>query len=230
MAVALLGAVAIHARGTTISVTNTDDSGPGSLRQALAIANNGDTIDATGVSGVITLTSGELLVEKSVTIKGASADVLAVDGNATSSVFQITFVGTVTISALTIRNAQGTEGGGMFNEATLTIVNSTISGNTATEGGGAFNAGTLNIVNCTFSGNTAIQGGGTYITGQNTTITNSTFSGNSAPVGGGGCVNHGTLQITNSTFSDNSTDFASGILNTGTLEIGNTIPDRQERL
>ena len=35
---------------------------PGSLRQALAIASDGDTIDATGVSGVITLTSGELLV------------------------------------------------------------------------------------------------------------------------------------------------------------------------
>jgi hypothetical protein len=156
IAVVLLGAVAIPARATTISVTNTNDSGPGSLRQALAIAHDGDTIDATGVSGIITLTSGQLLVGKSVTINGAGADVLAVDGNATSPVFQITLVGTVTISALTIRNAQGTEGGGIFNDATLTIVNSTITGNAATEGGGAFNAETLNIVNCTFSGNTAI--------------------------------------------------------------------------
>jgi hypothetical protein len=30
------------------------DNGPGSLRHALAIAQDGDTIDATGVSGVIT--------------------------------------------------------------------------------------------------------------------------------------------------------------------------------
>src|SRR5215475_9424729 len=35
-----------------IVVTNTNDSGPGSLRDALA-QNGGDTIDATGVSGTI---------------------------------------------------------------------------------------------------------------------------------------------------------------------------------
>jgi hypothetical protein len=53
----------------TIIVSNTNDNGHGSLRQALVDANDGDTIDATGMSGVITLTSGELLVEKSVIIK-----------------------------------------------------------------------------------------------------------------------------------------------------------------
>jgi hypothetical protein len=44
------------------------------MRQALAIANDGDTIDATGISGVITLTTGELVVNTSVTINGAGAD------------------------------------------------------------------------------------------------------------------------------------------------------------
>ena len=39
--------------GNIIVVTNTNDSGPGSLRDALAAANDGDTIDATGVSGTI---------------------------------------------------------------------------------------------------------------------------------------------------------------------------------
>ena len=42
-----------------IVVTNTNDSGPGSLRDALAIANDGDTVDATGVSGTILLTGGD---------------------------------------------------------------------------------------------------------------------------------------------------------------------------
>src|SRR5215472_1307239 len=42
-----------------IVVANTNDSGPGSLRDALAIANDGDIIDATGISGTISLTSGE---------------------------------------------------------------------------------------------------------------------------------------------------------------------------
>src|ERR1700746_2820802 len=52
----------------TITVTNTNDSGPGSLRQALADANDGDTINATGVSGTILLTSGELQITHTVTI------------------------------------------------------------------------------------------------------------------------------------------------------------------
>ena len=43
-------AVTIPASATTITVTNTNDSGPGSLRQAFVDANDGDTIDATGIS------------------------------------------------------------------------------------------------------------------------------------------------------------------------------------
>src|SRR5258708_7544346 len=86
----LIYALTIPAHATTIVVSNTDDNGPGSLRQALVDANDGDTIDATGISGAIILTSGALLVDKSVTIDGAGADILAVDGSATSRVFQIT--------------------------------------------------------------------------------------------------------------------------------------------
>jgi hypothetical protein len=116
------------------------------LRQALAIANDGDTIDATGISGVITLTTGQLLVDKSVIINGAGAGVLAIDGNTTSRVFQTVTGETVSISGLTIRNGQGGEGGGILNAdtATLTIINSTLSGNTAGFGGGIFNFGTAN--------------------------------------------------------------------------------------
>src|SRR6266446_1591487 len=82
-------ALTIPAYATTITVTNTNDNGVGSLRQALLDANDGDTIDATGISGVITLSTGELLVDKSVTMNGAGADVLAVEGNASIRVFRI---------------------------------------------------------------------------------------------------------------------------------------------
>src|SRR5436853_4445130 len=105
----------IPARATTVIVSNTNDNGPGSLRQALADSNDGDTIDATGISGVITLTTGQLLVDKSVTINGAGADSLAVEGNAISRVFQIGPSETVTISDLTIRNGEGNFGGGILN-------------------------------------------------------------------------------------------------------------------
>src|SRR3989440_8621708 len=157
--------VSIAVQGAILTVTNTNDNGPASLRETIVNANDGDTIDATGISGVITLTSGELLVDKSVTINAAGADVLAVDGNATSRVFQIDSGETVTISGLTIRNGHDDNmGGGIDNEsgATLTITNSTLSSNTAgsvnnpaVEGGGIFNSGTLTIVNSTVSGNSA---------------------------------------------------------------------------
>ena len=65
----LFCAVVIHLQATTITVTNTNDSGPGSLRQALANANNEDTINFA-VTRTIFLTSGELLVDKTVTISG----------------------------------------------------------------------------------------------------------------------------------------------------------------
>ena len=73
IATALFFITAICAYATTITVTNTNDSGPGSLRNALAIANDGDRIDATGVSGTILLTSGELQVTRNVTINGPGA-------------------------------------------------------------------------------------------------------------------------------------------------------------
>jgi hypothetical protein len=191
-------------------------------------ANDGDTIDATGISGVITLTTGELLVEKSGMINGAGADVLAVDGNMAGRIFRTVSSGeTVAISGFTIRNGHaGNAGGGIDNEigATLIIINCALIGNGAGLGGATFNGGMLTIVNTTINGNTAANGGGAYNSGGGTlTITNCTVSGNSAG-SGGGVFNIGIFTITNSTLSGNSaTGFGGGILNTQTLEIGNTV-------
>ena len=225
--------IPLHA--TTITVSNTNDDGPGSLRQALIDANDGDTIDATGVSGVITLATGELLVEKSVTINAAGADVLAVDGNASSRVFHIGSGERVTISGLTIRNGHDdTIGGGIENEAgaTLTITNSTLTsssagsvGNPAVQGGGIRNLGTLTILNTTVSANaaggTSGVGGGIY-NGGTVTILNSTVSANTASAGGG-LQNDGPATITNSTFSGNAAlAYGGACFNGGTLHMTNS--------
>src|SRR5438045_8398075 len=125
---ALVCAAAVSAHANIITVTNTNDSGPGSLRQALADANDGDTINFA-VTGTIGLTSGELLVSTSITISGPGAANLAVNGKATSRVFHIGSGRTVTISGLTVTNANANnqtvlEGGGIYNDyATRTINN-----------------------------------------------------------------------------------------------------------
>src|SRR5437773_4995626 len=87
---------AVSAEAATITVINTNDSGAGSLRQALADTNNGDTIDFA-VTGTITLTTDELLVDKSITISGPGSDNLTVDGNHASRVFHVSSGITATV-------------------------------------------------------------------------------------------------------------------------------------
>ena len=151
-------AAAISVQADTITVTTTADSGPGSLRQALADANDGDTINFT-VTGTIALTSDELAVDKSVTISGPGPTLLAVWGyvtlNAGIRVFHVTPNHTVTIEGLTISYG----GGGIYNDqATLTVNNCAVTYNSANggDGGGINNAsGTLIIINSTVRGNSA---------------------------------------------------------------------------
>src|SRR5437660_12280984 len=80
--------IALSTQAATITVTNTNDSGGGSLRQSIADAHNGDTIDFA-VTGTITLTTDKLLVDKSITISGRGSDMLTVDGNHASHVCHV---------------------------------------------------------------------------------------------------------------------------------------------
>src|SRR5262245_42295170 len=74
----------------TNTVSNTLDSGPGSLRYALANATNFETITfCPSVTGTILLTNGELVVSNSLTILGPGPGSLAVNGNSASRVFHI---------------------------------------------------------------------------------------------------------------------------------------------
>ena len=105
----LVCATSTSLRAATITVDNTGDSGSGSLRAALASAMDGDTIDASGVSGTILLTSAELLVTNSMTIVGSGPNNLVIDGNnptTTNRVFHIGSNTIVSISSLTITNGR----------------------------------------------------------------------------------------------------------------------------
>jgi len=231
-----------------ITVTNTNDSGSGSLRQALADANDGDTIDFA-VTGTIGLTSGELLVDKSITISGPGADNLAVDGNANSRVFHIGSGQTLTISGLTITGGSASgnfpddSGAGIYSDhATLTVSDCAITDNSAAGSGGAIysngqnGSATLEISNCTITGNAANKfandgGGGIYSDGRNqgvavVTINSSTVTDNSAQGFGGAIFSNGNsgtvnLDVTDSTISGNSAPFNGGGIVTGGEQGGN---------
>src|ERR1041385_826055 len=89
----------------TLTVTNTADNGPGTLRAALTNVANGDTINFS-ITGTITLTNGELLVTSNVTILGPGPANLAVNGNANSRVFHVQNGAIATIAGLTITNGK----------------------------------------------------------------------------------------------------------------------------
>jgi len=229
---------ALSTQAATITVTNTNDSGAGSLRQAIVDAHSGDTIHF-GVTGTITLSTGELVVDKSITIHGPGSGNLTVDCNISSRGFYVSSGVTATIAGLTITNGNGQGdvpvGAGIYNDhATLGVDKCTLSGNAAGFGGGGIynSSGTLTVNNSTFSGNWAADphgygsGGGIYNEWGTLTVSNCTFSQNWAYRSGtgGGIHNAGTLTITNSTFSGNwAENVGGGVYNGGTVTIGNTI-------
>jgi hypothetical protein len=177
---ALICSLGMSVHADVITVTNGNDSGPGSLRQALTDANDADTI-VFAVTGTIGLTSGGLLVAKNITISGPGSNQLSIDGNQAVLVFGIFPGKTATISGLTIRNAEA--GAGVWNEqGTLTVSNCAVTGNSYE---GLFNdEGTLNVNNCVISGN---SGPGLSTYHGVTNVSNCVVSGNSS----GGLVNDG---------------------------------------
>lgn len=221
------GALLVNAaavRGATITVFNANDSGAGSLRQAIFDASSGDTINFALPQGVtaIALTSGELLINKNLTIDGPGADKLTVrvsflGGGCNTQLFRTFHIAPATVAAtifgVTVSGptifCTGLKAGGIVNSGTLTITNSTISGNfPAGDGGGISNSGALTVTNSTISGNFANDqdsyGGGIANTGT-LTIENSTISGNTTALSGHGIANFdgGMLTIVNSTVSGN---------------------------
>ncbi len=213
-----------------VQVTNCNDSGSGSLRQAVLDAQPGDIISfaLSPSCSTIALTSGQIEISNSVTIDGPGGGALAVSGSNQSRVFQIDTGATVSISGLTIEDGSAAdEGGGVLNNGDITLTDMSVSNNTMTGnghgGGGIDNLGTLTLVNSTLTGNVASGGSGGGIADQGTaTISDSTISGNSASIDGGGICCPGTMTLTDSTVSDNTASNGAGIENGGMLTVSNT--------
>ena len=205
----MMGCVSV-AHSATNAVTSLADNGSGSLRQVIQNSAPGDTI-IFSVTGTIVLTNGELAVAKNLTIRGPGASALAISGNYSSRVLNISQTANVFISDLTIGSGQTADGtttippapgGGIYNAGTLVVSNCVVSGNATGndpyghggvhhgnggDGGGIY-LGTLNLTGTIVSGNRAGNGG-----------SSSGIGGN-----GGGIYNGGTLNMSGSTISGNT--------------------------
>jgi hypothetical protein len=229
---------------TTITVTNGNDSGPGSLRQALADAHDGDTINFDPSVNMVTLTTAELVITKSITISASPQMVAVVRSSQVEfRIFHVMPGHSVEIDGLTIFGGHitGGNGGGILNDnSTLTITHCTVDANTIVSaesvnvfGAGIYNSGTMTLNQVSVNNNNGVYcgcnsvpfGGGISNTGTMIIIAG-TVQGNMAYYAGGGIYNTGMMTITSSTISDNRTDNpghfggdGGGIENDGTMTI-----------
>ncbi len=224
-------------------VTNSNDTGSGSLREAIQNACGGDTIlFDSSTNGNPVLLATHLKIDRHVIIKGKGINNTFISGNNQTYISLITDSANTFFQELTLENGNNaiSEGGAIYNNGKLNLLNCDIKNNfSTTNGGGIFNYNTLTIDHCnlyenlgtvggalcTYAGlmtisnstlynNQAGQGGAIYCGGQKT-ISNCTISGNSANNGsGGGIWNMNKLDLINCTIANNySVNGGSGIYN-----------------
>jgi len=222
---------------TTLTVTTAADSGAGSLRAAIARAQAGDTIRFSSAlsNQTIRLSSGQLAVNKNLTIDGQDAPGLTLSGENTHRVMQVEGTGTtVTVQNVAIANGFTTERGGGIGtdmDTQITVRNVRFENNVAHLGGGAVYSGyrtQATVIDSTFLNNDGSigkneHGGGAILIWSESVLTvrGSTFRGNKGH--NGGAINNLISQLTveNSRFFNN--DSTSGADGTGTSGYGGAI-------
>jgi hypothetical protein len=191
---------------STFTVTNLDDHGPGSLRQAVLDADAAPGADlikfAGGVKGTIPLTSGELSITDDLKIDGPGAGKLTVSGSNASRVFHVSGSATdAEIDGLTIANGRASVpagpafGGGLLNDgASVSLSHAVFANNTAQAAGGYAGGGAV-----------ANLGGGRF-TADHTDFVSNTARGAGDNFGNGGAIyndQHAIVDIDHATFSEN---------------------------
>lgn len=203
----------------SIVVTNCNDSGPGSYRQAVADAVSGTTIDltATGCS-TITLTTGDVVTSVAdLTLQGPGALALSIDGGSHYRPIEHTGTGALHVNDLMISNGSkyladghlgNPNGGCVHSQGTVSLDHAWAkycdAGSSSTtvdvRGGAVYGRAGVNLSNSTVSGSRAhssalrAYGGGVFSAGT-LVMTHSVVSGNAVSASGrhmGGGVQVGT--------------------------------------
>lgn len=222
-------------QAATYTVSNTNNSGAGSLRQAVFLSNGSagaDTIEFSIASGSIINLSTEISITDSLTVSGPTeGDPKSIIINAgglsrhfNASNFSTNSGETIILENITLTNGfidtgsytNPSKGGSIIvKNVDLTINHSIISESSTALGpnnGGGISAeyGNLTLNESVISGNSAhIGGGGIYAKNGNVTVNQSTVSGNStissSGKGGGFYIKNGNVTLNLSTVSANTT-------------------------
>jgi predicted outer membrane repeat protein len=235
--------LALPAHAATITVTNSLDSGSGSLRQAVFNASPGDRIvfNPATFNHALTITlSSQIEISKSLTIDGAAGSVVTptLDGNnAYHRIFLVRSGTVVTLTRLRLINGYDSTcdlcgGGAIYNAGVLNITGGVFISNTSAfhMGGAIYNSGTLTVTGSSFIDNRAAGSssvGGAIANVGLAYVLSSTFQGNTTANRDGGALHNdygGVLIVAGSVFTSNTTvDRGAGIFNDGSLDVMNSI-------
>ncbi len=229
-----------------IVVQNCDDSGSGSLRDALATATSGDTIDLTQLScSQITLTTGSLAItQPDITLQGPGAADLSISGNDIYSPLRQNVQGSLYVNDLTIEHGledggTGDGKGGCIYGDQVVLTNSvvqycvvTTDGSSGARGGGVYAFSGANLTNSSVIDSSAIAGpqaygGGVFSVGH-AHVTGSFIGGNYSTFEAGGLFASYGLVVSYSTFDSNNAHHCAGLCAEGGITIANsTISNNQ---
>ncbi len=236
LSIALMSSWQGTAHAATLTVNTAVDEndhsctvGGCSLREAVEVAASGDTIDfSLTYPATLALTNGPIVIDKNLTLSGPGASSLTISGSNASRVLNINAGVTVSISGVTISNANvaGVDeapeyGGGIRNQGALTVNDCVLSNNRVRNvafGAAIANLGTLTVNHTTFSGNhtepfQGFGGSGGAIRNQGALeINDSLFSGNYCDGMGGAIQNLAALTVSRTTFSGNSAGVNGGAI------------------
>jgi hypothetical protein len=239
----LLGAPRL-ARAHVEAVTNCNDSGAGSLRDAVGSAAPGSTVDlSTLACGTITLTSGAIAVTQgSLTLNGPGEGLLTIDGYFADRVLVHENTGTLRLVGVTVADGKyssdiSPRGGCIASNGNVELLSATVRDcivegvdDSYPEGGGVFSNGNFSMLGSRVTGNTVratggfltvAAGGGAFANGSmylkyGTVSDNRAYAEGEHVSEGGGLVSGTYASIAYSTISGNYAQFFGGIIVEGT--------------
>ena len=160
-----------------------------------------------------------ILIDHDVSIAAKDYSTISAENN--NVIFNVSSNAKLTLSNLNLTNANGVNGGAIYNNGVLVLNNCTFVNNKATFGGAIYNNGTMILNNCTFESNIAsVSGGAIYNLQDDLTIHDSAFIGNYAKIKNGILQGGAIANYANNLTVDNCSFVKNHLFNTNWYKNG----------